>query len=127
MSALRAPEDASPPLNMHRSLIYSGTSICTAAMTILLFRGEQKRRMKDARVAAEIAAAVAVAASNASGSGARSGADVGDTGDGAQGETNDTDLGDNASKPRRRIPLGFLSNRRRRQGKEKENQHPRTS
>lgn len=57
MSALRAPSTASPPLNMHRSLIFNGASVCTGAVFIFLFRGHQRRREKDARIAADASAA----------------------------------------------------------------------
>ena len=47
MSALRASEDASPPFNMHHSLIFQGTLICVGTAGIFFFRSQQRRREKD--------------------------------------------------------------------------------
>ncbi|KAL5499054.1 hypothetical protein ACEPAH_1572 [Sanghuangporus vaninii] len=55
MSALRAPSDASPPQNMHRSLIYSGASICGGTVFVLFLRGQQRRRERDESFAAAAA------------------------------------------------------------------------
>ncbi|EJC99339.1 MFS general substrate transporter [Fomitiporia mediterranea MF3/22] len=66
MSALRAPSTASPPSNMHRSLIFSGVSTCAGVVFVFFFRGHQKRREKDVRIAAAAAAATAIG--NAEGS-----------------------------------------------------------
>lgn len=51
MSALRAPDSASPPQNMHRALIFSGVTVFTLAMSVFVFRGHQRRREMDARQA----------------------------------------------------------------------------
>ncbi|OCB86302.1 MFS general substrate transporter [Sanghuangporus baumii] len=55
MSALRASSDASPPQNMHRSLIYSGASICGGTVFVMFLRGQQRRREKDESFAAAAA------------------------------------------------------------------------
>ena len=51
MSALRASENASPPLNMHRALIFSGATVFTLSMSVFLLRGQQRRREMDVRQA----------------------------------------------------------------------------
>ncbi|KAL5522667.1 hypothetical protein ACEPAG_8685 [Sanghuangporus baumii] len=55
MSALRTSSDASPPQNMHRSLIYSGASICGGTVCVIFLRGQQRRREKDESFAAAAA------------------------------------------------------------------------
>ena len=50
MSALRAPESASPPQNMHRALIFNGVTILAVTVTIFLFHGRQRRREKDLHI-----------------------------------------------------------------------------
>ncbi|KAH8113902.1 MFS general substrate transporter [Phellopilus nigrolimitatus] len=55
MSALRAPASASPPGNMHRSLVFVGVFIFAATMSIFFFRGHQRRLERDMRVAANTA------------------------------------------------------------------------
>lgn len=47
MSALRASENASPPLNMHHSLHFQGIFTVVGTAGILFFRGHQRRREKD--------------------------------------------------------------------------------
>lgn len=47
MQALRASDSASPPLNMHRSLIFLGVFICVVVSSVLLLRGRQARRETD--------------------------------------------------------------------------------
>ena len=47
MSALRAPESANPPQNMHSSLIFNGVLICSITLGIFFLRGQQRRREKD--------------------------------------------------------------------------------
>ena len=62
MSDLRASPDASPPENMHRSLIYSGASICCGTVFVIFLRGQQRRREKDESIAAAAATATASSA-----------------------------------------------------------------
>ncbi|THH01887.1 hypothetical protein EW145_g6842 [Phellinidium pouzarii] len=57
MSALRAPASASPPLNMHRALVFNGVTIFATTMSIFLFRGRQRRRERDVSAATAATAA----------------------------------------------------------------------
>ncbi|KAI0077634.1 MFS general substrate transporter [Panus rudis PR-1116 ss-1] len=45
--ALRAPDTADPPKNMHRALIFQGAFICSMVSFIFLIKGEQRRRKAD--------------------------------------------------------------------------------
>lgn len=45
--ALRAGPNASPPLNMYRALVFNGVFVITAASTVFLIRGVQKRKQLD--------------------------------------------------------------------------------
>jgi len=45
--ALRAGPDAHPPLNMRKALIFMGTFAMAVCFSILLVRGEQKRKLMD--------------------------------------------------------------------------------
>lgn len=47
MQALRASDSASPPLNMHRSLIFLGVFIGVVVSSVLILRGRQVRREMD--------------------------------------------------------------------------------
>ncbi|KXN90846.1 Major facilitator superfamily domain-containing protein 7-a [Leucoagaricus sp. SymC.cos] len=45
--ALRADENATPPLNMHRALIFNGSFIMVASSLIFFLRGKQARKLSD--------------------------------------------------------------------------------
>ncbi|KAJ3570015.1 hypothetical protein NP233_g4678 [Leucocoprinus birnbaumii] len=45
--ALRASDDATPPLNMHRALIFNASFIMVACSSIFLIRGKQVRKRAD--------------------------------------------------------------------------------
>ncbi len=47
MSALRGSDSASPPLNMHRSLIFLGIFIGVVVASVSVLRGRQVRRETD--------------------------------------------------------------------------------
>ncbi|KLO14386.1 MFS general substrate transporter [Schizopora paradoxa] len=47
MQALRASDSASPPFNMHRSLIFQGVFIGVVVSSVLILRGRQARRETD--------------------------------------------------------------------------------
>ena len=47
MSALRAPENANPPNNMHVSMIFNGVFILSATLSVFVLRGHQRRREMD--------------------------------------------------------------------------------
>ncbi|KDQ15326.1 hypothetical protein BOTBODRAFT_108891 [Botryobasidium botryosum FD-172 SS1] len=47
-NALRAGPDASPPLNMHRTLIFIGSVVAVAAVSVFWVNGKQVRREQDA-------------------------------------------------------------------------------
>lgn len=51
--ALRAPPTASPPLNMHKALIFNGVFIMVACASIFFIRGTQVRRENDVRMGKE--------------------------------------------------------------------------
>jgi hypothetical protein len=46
-SALRANQDAHPPLNMHRSLIFNGVFVMVPMLFIFLMKGKQVRKEMD--------------------------------------------------------------------------------
>ncbi|TFY82793.1 hypothetical protein EWM64_g1222 [Hericium alpestre] len=54
--ALRAPSTASPPLNMHRAIIFNGAWVFASCWFVFLFNGRQARRERDERMlkAAEV-------------------------------------------------------------------------
>jgi len=54
--ALRAGPDASPPLNMHRAIIFNAAFVCGSVASIALFRGKQARKEKDEEKNKEAAA-----------------------------------------------------------------------
>lgn len=45
--ALRADETATPPLNMHRALIFNGSFIIVASLSVFFIRGKQVRKRAD--------------------------------------------------------------------------------
>ena len=45
--ALRAGPDASPPLNMHRAIVFQAAIVCSAVATIYTIEGKQTRRVQD--------------------------------------------------------------------------------
>jgi len=51
--ALRAPATASPPLNMHKALIFHGVFIVLSCISIFFIRGTQVRRQNDVRMGQE--------------------------------------------------------------------------
>ena len=52
--ALRAPPTASPPLNMHKALIFNGTFIMVMCISVFFVRGTQVRRENDVRIGQEM-------------------------------------------------------------------------
>jgi len=48
--ALRAPSTASPPLNMHKALIFNGAFIMASTSFVFFIRGRQARREMDVRM-----------------------------------------------------------------------------
>jgi hypothetical protein len=48
--ALRAPSTASPPLNMHRALIFNGVFIVVCSSLVFFIRGKQARREMDIKM-----------------------------------------------------------------------------
>src|SRR5882762_9556882 len=51
--ALRAPSTASPPLNMHKALIFNGAFIMLMCTSVFFIRGTQVRRENDVRMGQE--------------------------------------------------------------------------
>jgi hypothetical protein len=51
--ALRAPSTASPPLNMHKALIFNGVFIMLMCTSVFFIRGTQVRRENDVRMGQE--------------------------------------------------------------------------
>lgn len=51
--ALRAPPTASPPLNMHKALIFSGAFIMATCFAIFFIHGKQARREMDIKMGGE--------------------------------------------------------------------------
>jgi len=51
--ALRAPATASPPLNMHKALMFNGVFIMLTCISIFSIRGTQVRRENDVRMGQE--------------------------------------------------------------------------
>jgi len=49
LGALSAGPNASPPLNMKRSLIFMGVVVVTISSLVFFIRGEQKRKVLDER------------------------------------------------------------------------------
>ncbi|KAF8629274.1 hypothetical protein AX17_005852 [Amanita inopinata Kibby_2008] len=45
--ALRRGPDASPPLNMHRALIFNGVVVAATALIVLFLKGKQERKVLD--------------------------------------------------------------------------------
>jgi len=49
-SALRSGPDSSPPMNMHKSLIFQAVFVCVVLFAVIPLKGEQKRRKRDEKV-----------------------------------------------------------------------------